>query len=298
MIIIKDFEKEINVEFIKGESLSKHTTYKVGGKCDYYVLPKNLNELIDVLVLIKKNNLQYKVIGNGSNLIFSSKDYSGIIINLKNMKNLEIVNNLIKVDAGYSLSKLSLEVSNRGLKGLDFAAGIPASVGGAVYMNAGCYGSDMSKIVTSVTVLDYEGNIIELTNEECKFSYRKSVFQTSEYIILNCTLKLGEGNKDELMALISERRNKRLLSQPLDMPTAGSVFKNPEGLKAWELIDKAGFRGKSIGGAKVSEKHANFIINNGNATGEDIKALISLIQKEVKEKYCISLELEQELVNF
>ncbi len=293
MITIK-----IECEYIKDESLSKHTTFKVGGKCDYYCLPKTLDELKNIMSLIKRNHMQFKVIGNGSNLIFSSKDYKGVIINLKNIKDCEMHNTTVKIDAGYSLSKLALEVSSKGLKGLEFACGIPASIGGAVYMNAGAYGNDMSNVIDSVTVLDEEGKIKELKNQECKFSYRKSIFQNSKYIILGCTLHLQEGNKEEILSLINERRERRIFSQPLDKPTAGSVFKNPEGLKAWELIDKAGLRGKTIGGASVSEKHANFIVNNGNATGEDIKDLIELIQRKVKEKYNINLKLEQELVNF
>jgi UDP-N-acetylmuramate dehydrogenase len=290
-------EKE-NVK--ENEKLELHTTFKVGGTCKYFITPKNIEELIDLVKYLKENNIKYMILGNGSNTIFSSKEYDGVIINLSNLNHMEIKDNLIYVESGYQLIKLSMDALNNSLSGLEFAAGIPGNVGGAIFMNAGAYKSDMSNLIKEVTFLDENLNLKTLEKEKLNFSYRKSLFQEHpEYIILSTVLELNEGIEDDIKALMDSRKERRISSQPLEYPSAGSVFRNPaEDIFAGKLIEDLGLKGYQIGGAKISEKHANFIINVGGATGEDIKALIDLIKSKVKEKYNIDLHVEQRFINF
>lgn len=289
-------EKE-NVKL--NESLKLHTTYKVGGNCKYFITPKDLNELIDLVKYLKEKNIKYMILGNGSNTIFSSKEYDGVIINLTNLNSMSIDKNIITVEAGYQLIKLSMDALNNSLSGLEFAAGIPGNIGGAVFMNAGAYKSDMSKLIKTVTFLDENLELKTLKNEELDFSYRKSIFQKRNCIIISTVLELIPGNKEEIKELMDKRKERRLSSQPLEYPSAGSVFRNPsEDIFAGKLIEDLGLKGYKIGGAKISEKHANFIINDGDATGEDIKALIDLVKEKVKEKYNIELHVEQRFINF
>ena len=289
-------EKE-NVKL--NESLKLHTTYKVGGNCKYFITPKDLNELIDLVKYLKEKNIKYMILGNGSNTIFSSKEYDGVIINLTNLNSMSIDKNIITVEAGYQLIKLSIDALNNSLSGLEFAAGIPGNIGGAVFMNAGAYKSDMSKLIKTVTFLDENLELKTLKNEELDFSYRKSIFQKRNCIIISTVLELIPGNKEEIKELMDKRKERRLSSQPLEYPSAGSVFRNPsEDIFAGKLIEDLGLKGYKIGGAKISEKHANFIINDGDATGEDIKALIDLVKEKVKEKYNIELHVEQRFINF
>ena len=290
----------LDIENIKeNESLKLHTTYKVGGIAKYFITPNDFDELIKLLKYLKENNIKYMILGNGSNTIFSSKTYDGVIINLSNLNKMKIDGNKIFVEAGYQLIKLSIDAMNNNLSGLEFASGIPANVGGAIYMNAGAYKSDMSEIIEEVTFLDENYELKTLRKDELNFSYRHSLFQEKNYIIISAILKLTSGNKEEIKALMDKRKQRRVESQPLEYPSAGSVFRNPsEDIFAGKLIEDLGLKGYSIGDAKISEKHANFIINNGNATGEDIRALISLIKEKVKEKYNIDLIVEQKFVNF
>jgi UDP-N-acetylmuramate dehydrogenase len=290
----------IEKENIKtNESLKDHTTYKVGGTCKYFITPKDLEELITLIKYLKKNNMKYMILGNGSNTIFSSKEYDGVIINLSNLNSMKIEGDKIDVEAGYQLIKLSMDALNNGLSGLEFAAGIPGNIGGAIFMNAGAYKSDMSNLVETVTFLDENLELKTLPKEELDFSYRKSLFQKNNYIIISTVLKLTPGDKDEIKALMDKRKQRRIDSQPLEYPSAGSVFRNPsEDIFAGKLIEDLGLKGYTIGGAQISEKHANFIINIGNATGEDIKALIDLVKSKVKEEYNIDLHVEQRFINF
>lgn len=288
-------EKE-NVKL--NESLKLHTTYKVGGTCKYFITPKDLEELIDLLKYLRDNCIKYMVLGNGSNTIFSSKEYDGVIINLTNLNSMKIDGNRIEVEAGYQLIKLSMDALNNELSGLEFAAGIPGNIGGAVFMNAGAYKSDMSNLIKTVTFLDENLELQTLNNEELEFSYRKSIFQKRNCIILSTVLELTPGNKDEIKELMDKRKERRIESQPLDYPSAGSVFRNPEGLSSWKLIDDLKLKGYSVGGASVSKKHANFIINENNASAEDIKELIFFIKQRVREEYNIDLVIEQEFVNW
>ena len=226
----------------RDESLELHTTYKVGGICKYFITPKNLEELIDLIKYLRENSIKYMILGNGSNTIFSSKEYDGVIINLTNLNSMEIKDDKIYVEAGYQLIKLSMDALNNSLSGLEFAAGIPGNIGGAIFMNAGAYKSDMSELVETVTFLDENLELKTLKKEELDFSYRKSMFQKHlEYIIISTVLKLTPGDKEEIKALMDKRKGRRIESQPLDYPSAGSVFRNPsEDVFAGKLIEDLG----------------------------------------------------------
>ena len=293
---IKDIY-ELNVgEVIENVDLSKYTTYKVKSTGRVLVSPTNIDCLKKLISYIKTNNLKYKILGNGSNLIFVNDFYDGILIKLDKFDNLDINDCIVTVGAGYNLMKLALKCSMMGLSGLEFATGIPGSVGGSVYMNAGAYNSDISSVLESALVLTDNLDIIEYSNKNFNFSYRTSILQSNHFICLEAKFKLFHGNQDEIMELVNKRRDRRISSQPLEFPSAGSVFRNPKDDYAGRLIEEIGYKGKSIGGAKVSEKHANFIVNTGNATGSDICSLISDIKSNVKEKYGIDLRVEQEIV--
>lgn len=278
--------------------MKDYTTYKVGGECIAIVYPTNVENLIKLLKYLKENKIKYKVIGNGSNLIFSDERYDGVIINLKEFDKLEINDTIVKVGAGYSLVKLSIKTAKLGLAGLEFASGIPGTVGAAVFMNAGAYKSDMGYIVSEVSVLTPDLEVKTLYNKDLDFHYRTSFLQKNpDYICLEAKLVLRSSNSNILMDIISERKQRRLMTQPLEYPSAGSVFRNPENDFAGRLIEELGYKGKNIGGAYVSEKHANFIINKDHATASDIIKLITEIKEKVKEKYNIDLIVEQEIVD-
>ena len=282
---------------LEKEYMKDHTTYKVGGKVNAVILPRSINDLVKLLKEFKKNNVNYKIIGNGSNLIFEDRDYDLFIIKLDELNDVKFMGTKIVVGAGYNLMKLAIQTAKLGLTGLEFATGIPGSIGGAVYMNAGAYNSDMGYFVSEVKVLTPDLKVITMYNRDLDFHYRTSFLQKNPgYICLEATLILKNGQKNLIMEVIEDRKKRRLMSQPLEFPSAGSVFRNPEGDYAGRLIEEIGYKGKKIGGAKVSEKHANFIINNGNAKGEEVIKLIEEIKQIVKEKYNIELKLEQEIV--
>lgn len=297
MNFIKELKKIKCGKIITDINLKDYTSYKLNGKAKVIVFPKNKQELINLIKFIKDNNIKYKIIGNGSNLIFVKPVYEGILIKLSEFDELEINKNIIEVGAGYNLIKLALKVSRLGLTGMEFATGIPGSVGGAVYMNAGAYKSDMGYIVKKIKVLTPNLEIKEMTNRELDFHYRTSFLQKNPgYICLSATIVLRKGNKDIIMEIINDRKKRRLETQPLEYPSAGSVFRNPKDDFAGRLIEEIGYKGKTNGGAQVSEKHANFIINIKEATGKDIYELINEIKSKIKEKYDIELKVEQEIV--
>ena len=297
MGIIKDIKKLHIGKIIENPLMKDYTTYKVGGRAICIVLPEDEECLICLLEYLKEKNIRYKILGSGSNVIFNNSGFNGVIIKLDNFNSLNILKNKIIVGAGYKYNKLALRVSRLGFTGMEFATGIPGTVGGAVYMNAGAYKTDTGYILTSIKVLTPDLKIKTMTNKELDFHYRSSFLQKNNgYICLEATFSLIKGNSDEIMEIIEERKKRRIETQPLEYPSAGSVFRNPEGDFAGRLIEEIGYKGKCIGGAKVSEKHANFIINNGDAKGEDIKALINEIKDKVKEKYNIELKVEQEFV--
>jgi len=297
--LLDELEKNNIGKIVKDIYLKNYTTYKVGGKATALVYPKDEKKLVLLLRLVKQYNVKHMILGNGSNTLFSDEDYNGIIINLKEFDDIKIMNNIVKVGAGYNLIKLSLLVAKRSLTGLEFAAGIPGTVGGAVYMNAGAYKSDMGYIVKSVRVLTPDFRIITMANKEMKFKYRTSFLsQNKGYICLSATMSLKRGKRELIEEVIRDRRTRRLESQPLEYPSAGSVFRNPDGLFAGKLIEDLGYKGLMKGNAGVSNKHANFVVNYGNATAKDIKDLIEFLREEVKDKYDVSLKIEQEFVNW
>lgn len=295
--MIKELKKLKCGKVSENVALSNYTTYKLKGTASILVEPDNKQELMNLLQYIKKNNVPYKIIGGGSNLIFKG-DYAGILIHLNALNHLEIKDTKVTVGAGYPLLKLALKLSRMGYTGMEFATGIPGTVGGAIYNNAGAYGSDMGYIVESILVITPELEIKKLYNRDLDFHYRTSFLkQNPGYVCLEANLILKKGNKEEIMDIIEDRKKRRLMSQPLELPSAGSVFRNPkEGEPSWKLIEDLGFKGYKIGGARVSEKHANFIVTDGTASGEDIINLIHEIQNKVKEKYQVDLILEQEIV--
>lgn len=279
-------------------SLLKYNTYKLDVKCKCLIFPKDIEELVDILKIIKDNNYKYYILGNGSNVIFNCDYYDGIIIKLDRFNKVNIDNNIITSECGVSLMKLSNMAIKENLSGLEFAYGIPGLVGASVAMNAGAYKEELSDILVSVKLLDKDLNVIEMKPEELNFSYRNSLLKNNkDYIVLECTFKLIDGNKEEMMEKVNKRRDKRLLTQPLEFPSAGSVFRNPEGMFAGELIEKCNLKGYNINGAEVSEKHANFIINKGGAKGEDIVKLINIIKEKVKKEFNVDLYLEQIIID-
>ncbi len=281
----------------KEEPLTKYTTYQLKGTIKNVIFPENIEQLKKLLNFLREKKERHLVIGSGSNIIFSADYYDGVLIKLNKFQDLKIEKDKVFVESGYNLSKLAYLLSKKGLLGLEFATGIPGTLGGAVYMNAGAYGSAMNEVIEKVVVLTPKLEIKELSNAELKFAYRQSFLQTNkEYICLAVTLQLKFGDIENALALIADRKQRRLNSQPLDFPSAGSVFRNPENDYAGRLIEELNLKGYQIGDAKVSCKHANFIINIGKASGQDVQKLIQEIQTRVFEKYAVKLKVEQEII--
>ncbi len=298
--VIKELESSDIGKVIQNVPLSKYTTYKTGGVAKAFVYPKSVTDLIKVLKILKANSVKYKILGNGSNVLFSDRIYNGVIIKLDELNEVTFFGrNKVKVGAGYSLMKLAILTAKKGFSGLEFASGIPGTVGGAVFMNAGAYKSDMGYVVVQATVLTPDFKVISLENKELDFHYRTSFLKKHPgYICLEATIKLVKGDRSEIEEVIKERRKRRIASQPLEYPSAGSVFRNPDSNFAGKLIEDIGFKGKKIGGAMVSEKHANFIINYNHATSSEIKNLIDEVHDKVMDIYGVDLKIEQELVNW
>lgn len=298
---MSDFLSHLNEigDVLENEPMSKHTTFRVGGKARYFVYPKNEIGLMRLLELAKEFDIQTKIVGKGSNLLVSDDDFDGMMINLDRYFNEVIFEeNKVSAYAGQSIIFLAHEAMKRGLSGLEFASGIPGTVGGACFMNAGAYKSELKDIIDAVWVLK-DGNCVWMKPEECEFGYRTSIFkQNPSWIILAVRFNLTKKDSSEIKEIMDSRRQRRMESQPLNKPSAGSVFKNPENSAAWKLIDDTGLRGYMIGGAKVSEKHSNFIVNESNAKAEDILNLIEFIQKSVYDKFNVSLKTEVECFNW
>lgn len=275
--------------------LTLYNTFKLHSVAYAMCFVNDIKELISVLDILKKYKTKWFVIGNGSNIIIPDY-YDGVIIKLAGFNKSILTDNILYVEANCMLNKIATKVSLQGYEGLDFACGIPGTIGGSIYGNAGCYGSDISKVLISAIIFDGK-KIIELSNEELKFGYRDSILKNKQkYIVLSATFKLEKANKEQLKEKILERNKKRRDSQPLNSPSNGSVFRNPVGFVAGKLIDDLGLKGTRINDAVISDKHANFIVNDGNATSGDIIKLIKLIKKEVKKAYNIDLILEQEII--
>lgn len=273
--------------------LAEHTSFKIGGNADLYVCPNNLMELITTIELCKKAGAPYFLLGAGSNLLISDKGIRGVVIKLGDgFEYAHAKGDYILAGAGVSLAKLSSEAKNAELAGLEFASGIPGSLGGAIYMNAGAYGGEMKDVITEVSYIDDDGTVKTIEGSDCGFGYRQSIFTEGNKIIISAKLTLKKGNKDEILETMRDLNARRKDKQPLEYPSAGSTFRRPEGHFAGALIESSGLKGCRIGGAEVSEKHAGFIINVGNATAKDVLDLIAHVQKVVKEKHGVDLEPE------
>lgn len=275
------------------EPLRKHTTFRVGGEADCFIKLQTERQLSALLAYLKQVEIPYFAMGNGSNLLVGDGGYQGIILQIGDCCNRIVVQgNRIYAQAGAYLSQLARVACEHGLSGLEFAAGIPGTVGGGVVMNAGAYDGEMKQVVEGVTVLDQRGNRLELDNATMEFGYRTSAIKSQPFIVTECSFKLQSGDKEAIAAKIEELQRKRKEKQPLEYPSAGSTFKRPEGHFAGKLIMDAGLAGASIGGAQVSKKHCGFIINTGSATAADIRQLIQYVQNEVNKSFHIQLEPE------
>ncbi len=295
--MIEELKELDTLEILENVDLKNYTTFKVSCIAKYFATPKNIEELCFLLDILQQKKMRYKVLGKGSNVVFVNPSFDGVIISLEHFGKMKIEENLITVGAGYSLMKLSFDMASKGYSGLEFASGIPGSVGGSLVNNAGAYKKEIADVVETAKVLMPNQEIKEFTKDELEFCYRSSFLQyKNDYICLEVTFNLEKKDSKEIMELIKTRREKRMDTQPLEYPSAGSVFRNPELESAWKYIDALGFKGKRMGGAEVSRKHANFIINRGNATGHDIKCLILEIKEVVKNAYNIELICEQEFV--
>lgn len=279
------------------EPMKNHTSFKIGGIADCFVIPKNIDQLKYIINICNTNTIPYHVIGNGTNLLVSDKGIRGVTIQIyKNMNNFTVCNDIISADSGIMLSKLANISLENNLSGIEFASGIPGTLGGAVSMNAGAYGGEMSHIIESSTVMDSQANIYTLNKEELELGYRTSIISKQNLIVLNSKIKLIKGNHNEIKNRMEDLNMQRKSKQPLELSSAGSTFKRPIGNYAGKLIMDSGLKGFSIGDAQVSEKHCGFIINKGNATCKDVIDLIKHIQKTVKVKFDINLETEVKLI--
>ncbi len=274
--------------------LYNNNTYKIHSICDYFIIVNNIVKLTRLIDYLKTNQIKYLVIGNGSNIILPEK-YNGVVIKL-DFNTIEYNGTTVIVGSSYMLNKLAMETASKNLSGLEWASGIPGTVGASVYGNAGAYNDEIANYLEEIEVL--ENNKVKiLKKNDIFFEYRNSSLTKKDLIILKVTLNLNKGNSEESLNIIKDRLERRIKSQPLDYPSAGSVFRNPEGNYAGKLIEDLHLKGKKIGGAEISDKHANFIINTGNASSKDIRDLIKLIHNEVYQKYKIDLILEQKIID-
>ncbi len=277
------------------EPMSKHITFRVGGRAKYFVEPENVEGVCKVIKLLKtKKDMPYFVMGNGSNLLVTDKGYDGVIVRLGNkISNIFVSGNTIKVEAGAMLTRVAKFACEKGLAGMERISGIPGTIGGAVTMNAGAYGGEIKDIIVSAKVLDVEsGELLTLTKDELELSYRHSIIMEKNYIVLEAEFLLENGNKDEIINIMNECTVQRKSKQPLEYGSAGSTFKRPEGYFAGKLIQDAGLAGYMVGGAQVSEKHCGFVINKSNATATDVLEVIKHVQECVLEKFGVKLETE------
>lgn len=295
---VKKFLKDEGYFFKEDVSFKVLTTYRTGGVCKYVVFPDSVDNLIKLLDFLKSNNVSHKVFGNGSNILASDSDYNGVIIKLNKLNKQEFKRGVLYVEAGCSMIQISDKYSKMGYYGLDFACGIPGTVGGAIYMNAGAYLKSIGDVLVEVTYLDSDNCLRTIKKKNMELGYRTSIFKSKPWVIVSAKLKLEKGDKEDLVDLLSDRMRRRSSTQPLNYPSAGSVFRNPDGDYAGHMIEECGLKGKTKGDACISEKHANFIVNKNGATSSDIKYLMDLAKKEVKKKYNIDLIVEQELFNW
>ena len=294
----ENFEKKLFMIIDKekiflDEPMKNHTTFRIGGAADYFIVPTEVEEIKAIVALCEETGMPYYVIGNGSNLLVADKGFRGVIIQIyKAMNRVSTDGNVICAQAGASLAQIAMEAVENELAGFEFAAGIPGTLGGAVRMNAGAYGGEIQDVLVRATVLTKEGEIVVLSKEEMEFGYRTSIVERTGHIVLEAELELRPGKREDIKAVMNDLREKRVSKQPLDFPSAGSTFKRPEGYFAGKLIQDAGLKGFQIGGAQVSEKHSGFVINTGNATAADVTELMKQVNEKVKDKFGVSLEPE------
>lgn len=282
---------------VSDEPMRKHTTFRIGGNADIFVRPESKEQIAEILRLCRKQDVPYFILGNGSNLLVGDRGFRGVVINIMdNMNDIKVDGGIIKAQAGAMLIKVSRAARDNSLTGLEFASGIPGTIGGAIYMNAGAYGGEMKDVVTQVTAMDAEGEIYTFGTDELEFSYRHSVIQQRDLIVLDVTMKLAAGDQKIIDDRMSELAVARRTKQPLEYPSAGSTFKRPEGYFAGKLIMDAGLRGYRVGDAQVSEKHCGFVVNRGNATADDVIKLIDDVKAKVSEEYDVVLEPEVRMI--
>ncbi|WP_026560464.1 UDP-N-acetylmuramate dehydrogenase [Bacillus sp. J37] len=290
---------EANIgKVLENEPLAKHTTIKIGGPADVYIEPNSTDSLCKAIEIIKDNNVKWTVIGRGSNLLVADKGIEGVVIKLgAGMDDFDLNGGILTVGGGCSVIRLATIISKKGFSGLEFASGIPGSIGGAVYMNAGAHGSDMSNIVVKARILFDDGTIQWLSNQELEFSYRTSILQEKRPgICIEAVLQLKTGEKEDIVAVMQKNKDYRRDTQPWNYPCAGSIFRNPLPNYAGQLVEAAGLKGYQLGGAKISEMHGNFIVNAGGATAQDVLDLIEFVKKTILEKYDITMETEVEII--
>ena len=276
--------------------MKEHINFEVGGPADILLIPSKVEQIIESIKICKENNIPYFVMGNGSNLLVKDGGIRGVVIKLTGLTNLEVNKEEIKADCGVMLKELSDKALENSLTGLEFACGIPGSVGGAVFMNAGAYNGEIKNVIKEAQVITSSGEIVTLSKDELELGYRTSKVMKDNSIVINATFKLEKGNKEEIKETIDDLTQKREEKQPLEYPSAGSTFKRPEGYFAGKLIQDSGLKGYSIGGAAVSSKHSGFVINKGNATAKDILYLIAYIQEEVKKQFGVELHTEVRII--
>lgn len=292
--LITVIEKE---RILTEEPMKKHTTFRVGGNADYFVMPKNAKEVKEIVRICQSAEVPYYILGNGSNLLVSDKGYRGVMLQIyKQMNGIWIEEDRVKVQAGALLARVGSMALEAELTGFEFAAGIPGTVGGAIAMNAGAYGGEMKDIIVSATVLTPEGEIVTFNKEELELGYRTSVVAKKGYIVLEAEYQLQRGSREQIRAKMDELKTQRVTKQPLEYPSAGSTFKRPEGYFAGKLIQDAGLRGFQVGGAQVSEKHCGFVINKEQATAADIKNLMEQVSEQVLQKFGVKLEPEVKIL--
>lgn len=281
------------------EPMKNHTTFRIGGPADLFVTPHSEKELSDVLSFVRKEQIPYFIMGNGSNLLVSDEGFRGAVICLAPaMTDICVSGCKISALAGARLAAIASKAQQASLTGLEFAAGIPGTLGGACVMNAGAYGGEMKQVLTRVRCLDTDGRIKTYLPEQMELGYRSSAFMRDGLTVVSAEMTLQPGNKEEISARMADLRQRRQDKQPLDYPSAGSTFKRPEGYFAGKLIMDAGLRGFTVGGAQVSEKHCGFVINKGNATADDVRELIAEVRSRVKERFGVELQPEVRFLGF
>ncbi len=281
--------------------LKKYNTYHIGGIAKYLISPTNSVDLINLIDYLKRNHLPYIILGNGSNIVLNDEPFNGVYITFKNMRAYQFneEDQTAYAEAGAMLSEIALKSIDYSLKGLEFACGIPGTVGGSIYGNAGAYNSCILDYVSEVTIIDENMDVVTKSHDDLTYGYRTSIFKShKDWLILAATFKLSPGDKEASLEIIKDRQQRRVATQPLEYPSAGSVFRNPEGDYAGRLIEMCNLKGYKIGGACVSEKHANFIINTGNATSKDIYNLIKYVHDTVLTKTGVDLIIEQEFIGW